>query len=62
MSILDKIEWPREEDRRRRTRRRWLKRQGAGWSARARPKDQLDNAQDKVARKAEEVVNLERKT
>ena len=39
-----------------------LKRQGAREERKGEAKDQLDNAQDKVERKAEEVADLERKT
>jgi uncharacterized protein YjbJ (UPF0337 family) len=39
-----------------------LKRQGAREERKGEAKDQLDKAQDKVERKAEEVANLERKT
>lgn len=39
-----------------------LKRQGAREERKGEAKEQLDNAQDKAARKAEEVANLERKT
>jgi uncharacterized protein YjbJ (UPF0337 family) len=39
-----------------------LKRQGAREERKGEAKDQLDNAQDKVERKADEVANLERKT
>jgi uncharacterized protein YjbJ (UPF0337 family) len=39
-----------------------LKREGAREERKGEAKEQLDNAQDKVERKAEEVANLERKT
>jgi uncharacterized protein YjbJ (UPF0337 family) len=39
-----------------------LKRQGAREERKGEAKEQLDNAQDKAARKAEVVANLERKT
>jgi uncharacterized protein YjbJ (UPF0337 family) len=39
-----------------------LKRQGSREERKGEAKDQLDNAQDKVQRKADEVANLERKT
>jgi uncharacterized protein YjbJ (UPF0337 family) len=39
-----------------------LKRQGAREERKGEAKEQLDNAQDKAARKAQEVANLERKT
>ena len=39
-----------------------LRRQGQREEAKGEAKDQLDNAQDKVAEKASEVSDLERKT
>jgi uncharacterized protein YjbJ (UPF0337 family) len=39
-----------------------LKRKGAREEHKGEAKEQLDKAQDKVERKAEEVANLERKT
>ncbi len=39
-----------------------LRRQGAREERKGEAKDELDNAQDKAASKADEVANLERKT
>ena len=54
--------WPGEEDRRRLLDDGGLKRQGAKEERKGEAKEQLDNAQEKVERKAEEVADLERKT
>ena len=62
MSILDKISGRTKKAVGDLTDDGSLKRQGAREERKGEVKDQLDNAQDKVERKAEEVANLERKT
>jgi uncharacterized protein YjbJ (UPF0337 family) len=62
MSILDKITGRAKKTAGDITGDGGLKRQGAREERKGEAKDQLDSAQDKVERKAEEVANLERKT
>jgi uncharacterized protein YjbJ (UPF0337 family) len=62
MSILDKITGRAKKTAGEALDDRGLKRQGAREERKGEAKDQLDSAQDKVERKAEEVANLERKT
>jgi uncharacterized protein YjbJ (UPF0337 family) len=62
MSILDKITGRAKKTAGDIVGDSGLKRQGAREERKGEAKEQLDNAQDKVQRKAEDVANLERKT
>ena len=62
MSIIDKITGRAKKAAGDVTGDSGLRRQGAREERKGEAKDQLDNAQEKVQDKADEVANLERKT
>ena len=62
MSILDKITGRTKKAAGDLTGDASLRRQGQREEKKGEAKDQLDNAQDRAAEKAQEVQNLERKT
>jgi uncharacterized protein YjbJ (UPF0337 family) len=62
MSIIDKITGRAKKAAGDLTGDGSLRRQGAREERKGEAKEQLDNAQDKMERKADEVADLERKT
>jgi uncharacterized protein YjbJ (UPF0337 family) len=62
MSIIDKITGRTKKAAGDLTDDASLRRQGAREERKGEAKDELDNAQEKTARKANEVADLERKT
>ena len=62
MSILDKITGRAKKAAGDLTDDAGLRRQGAREERKGEAKDELDNAQDRAASKADEVADLERKT